>query len=89
MIYVVLFLLWLILLIFLIEIVEYEEGNYDHCQKEYYQFHFTAKTQSGRDRASVARKQLIDSICAALNILDKIVNVNISQLSFVEFHSIT
>ena len=31
--------------------------------------------------ASLPRKQLIDSICAALNVLDKIGNVNISQLS--------
>ena len=70
----------MLLLISLIEIVEYEQDNDEHCQAEYYQFHFTVKTLAGRDSPSVPREQLIQYVCAALNILDKIVNVNISQL---------
>ena len=39
-------LMWLILLISLVEIIENEQDNNDHCQTEYYQFHFTVYTQN-------------------------------------------
>ena len=81
-------LMWLILLISLVEIIENEQDNNDHCQTEYYQFHFTVLHP--KHSGSVGRKQLIESLCVSLdlNILDKIVNVNISQI-IVSLVSIT